>query len=243
MGADRKSTSETQMNVPPGRWFPRVPFLKLGTGLGATASTLAAVNRIQRDGLSQTLQHYWQFIVDHSWLVYGVVAVLAATPLCVLFWEPILLWTLEGWMGRAYCHFDQQHAMEDVRRWDELKSDHRRLLGVSLRELARACGLSIWVAWYLCRTRGRLPRPEFIDRFCDALYASREWLQGGDGYGVGKGKDYTVERLLRYHEMGLVKGWTKSDIQDKSELERQSFLRKVEKGRRKELALLRGNHE
>jgi hypothetical protein len=236
MGSHRKVVPKIGSNVrtTPHGWRAVLRRYRKYAPLLAIIPALAAILKMADPSLWRNagLQPPLEFFVHHLALLRGVAAGLAAAILCVLFGKEALLWLVGLWVRHGYGPFNTCQAAVDCRRYRELITNDRRMLGISIRSLAKQAGLSLIAGWYICEKPDFLPHLDVINEICRVLMTDPRRLRDGRGYGA----KCTLQRMLRYHDLGLV-ALTRSRIRKATVRQRCSLLSWVERRRRKNLAL------
>lgn len=177
------------------------------------------------------LQPPLQFLVEHPVTAGAAAVVLVAAALAVWFRAPLLRLLVKGTVEHRFGHLDLTAAEQQFPLYPDLIRIDLRMLRMQTREFARKTGLPLHAAWYISHTPGFFPRPDLVERICEALLTPLERIQTGGGYGP----KYTKRRLLRLEELGEVEGWTKEEILNEDDATRATLLGWVEVRLRKEL--------
>jgi transcriptional regulator with XRE-family HTH domain len=243
MGGSRKPVPKIQSNVRPSPKPPnrRVPE-KLAIAASVSTVGIALLKGADPDAwVAVGLQPPWMLLVEHPVASGTATGCSALAVLCGVFRERLLRRVVKPLVQEKFGHLDPSAAEKEFPLYPDLIRVDLPMLRMSARELARRTGLPFYAAWYISRNPRFFPRPEVIQRICEALLTPPERLRTGGDYG----SDCTLRRLLRLHESGRAVGWTKEKILEADLQQRSSLLSRIQRRLRKELDSTAngGNHE
>jgi len=122
----------------------------------------------------------------------------------------------------AYVHRDQVGAAREVPSYPTTVETDVRRLQISPGELRRKAGIPWLVAWHFLRNPHIIPRPDLWPYFEDALLLPRGFFTGKTRGSYGE--QCTQDRLVRYSQLDLCKGWTLQKILNKSDHKARASL-------------------
>ncbi len=110
------------------------------------------------------------------------------------------------------------------------------MLGMSLREVARAVGLGVPVVRWLARHPGVRVHEELVRRLCDALHLDLAYVRGlRDDFS----DEYVERRLFHYCSRNLSYAWTWLRVTEATPEARRQILQAIETMRRDDIHALK----
>lgn len=183
-----------------------------------------------------------QFIRENRKVVLLVIALVVVTRFCVRRSRRVLRACMALYAElRGVGSRDQQTAGLQAKFYAASILVHRRMLGTTVTEIARALGISRPMAWFITQSPNFVPRPELLQQLATLFMLPQGWFKRGGPYGP----KCTEDRLTWYHSKGLAVGYTREDVANADDRTRADMLKAIEKKLREELGLPRegGRHD
>jgi len=95
---------------------------------------------------------------------------------------------------RFWLDLDQSRATEKYPCYRDVVEENCQLLDLTLHDLAKKAHISIWAIRFFARFPDLIPRPDYLERLCEALLLPVDYLKNRGSYGA-----YAIKRLLYYH--------------------------------------------
>lgn len=143
------------------------------------------------------------------------------------------------WVRLVHRHRAQGDARRRYPRYAEI-FEHRELLGMSMKELCRAVGISPRVGRWLARHPQMLVHEELIRGLSEALLLDPDYVQGARD---DLGEPYVERRLFHYWSHGLARAWTWTQILEAGPETRRVILQSIETMRREDIHALKPGGE
>jgi hypothetical protein len=128
-------------------------------------------------------------------------------------------------------HPDQAKISAEYIHYRNIINEDRRLLGLSHRDLAKDAKISLLAIWAFSIFPDFIPRPDYLERLCEALLLPVEYLKQGGSYGF----KYSTARLYRYDYLGYGRLFHWARIREASQEELDEMVANVQALRREEL--------